>query len=163
MYSVCKLLVSAWLSARNHHSLKFHPFNPGMSPGGRAVTGIFLSSPVATVCYPLQPSLGLGVLSPAPILPHQPEQEAAFFSLLRKFFKGGVVFLMVVVVCCLGAASLKPNPNHFPQNLVVAPSVARVQFCSQQECVRGLRWEHLRVSSIPHFQTTSRTGKGVVS
>lgn len=73
---------AAGSSARNHHSPVFLPFNPGTSPGGGAVTG---TSP----CYPHQQPLwllmGLVVLSPAPVLPPEPEPKADFFSLLCQF------------------------------------------------------------------------------
>ena len=72
---------AAGSSARNHRSPMFRSFNSVTSPGGGAVTG---TSP----CHPLQLivvlpcCLGLGVLSPRPFLPPQPEPKAPFLSLL---------------------------------------------------------------------------------
>ena len=64
-------------------SPKFRSFNCGTSPGGGAVTGMSPCHPLQLiVVLPCCCCLGLGVLSPTPILPPQPEPKAPFLSLI---------------------------------------------------------------------------------
>lgn len=51
-------------------------FNPGMSPGGGAVTGTSPVAPCSWWVFPLWLLLGLFVLTPAFVLPPQPKPKA---------------------------------------------------------------------------------------